>query len=213
MSRRLPAATFQDGLEWLSWFGGWHDHGVWMPLEHWSERDGRRTDWTRLQDPGLLTAWVSSCDHEARQVLLGLPRERFGGGVAVASLLWVMTEGGEQTKRLQAFRPLPSMVLRVGSGSLRLSFWALESALRSQDVERANKRLAYSLGAVQKHADPDRLEIPAPGTCVREGRTRPAPVTVSRLSVDSCGWDIVGRLKDPPDADAWRDRQQGANSA
>jgi hypothetical protein len=83
-------------------------------------------------------------------------------------------------------------------------FWPLEAVHSWQQVRDANRRIAYRLRAVQKHGDPDELVFCAPGTCMRAGRSRPVPVRVARLSVETFTLAaVVGRLKDPPDVRWW----------
>jgi hypothetical protein len=71
---------------------------------------------------------------------------------------------------------------------------------------KLNKRLAYKFSAVQKWSDPDAVVIPAPGTCLREGRSRPSPVRVSRLTDATFRPAVFEEhrfLKDPPDPQQW----------
>jgi hypothetical protein len=53
---------------------------------------------------------------------------------------------------------------------------------------------------VQARGEPDGLWLPAPGTCLRDGRARPVPVRVSRMTLDTW-WpeDVAGALRDPPE--------------
>ncbi len=96
------------------------------------------------------------------------------------------------------------MALQEGSSSRRLLLWALEESVDFFSIEEANRRIAYHLRAVQKHGDPDALRVPAPGTFLRVGRSRPVPVVVSRLEPDFYTVaGVAGRLKEPPPKDAW----------
>ncbi|HET9596155.1 MAG TPA: hypothetical protein VFP65_11270 [Anaeromyxobacteraceae bacterium] len=198
-----------------------------MPLEHHGAA-GRYTAWLQLgeryvrEPAGVeLVRRVQTADLEHNeQVLLGLPRLKRAGGVTHGSAFWVVTEGKTQTARLERFWPQPSLVLRAGSSSRRWSFWPLNFELRWQGLWRGNRNLAYALGATMKHGDPDGLEFPAPGTCLREGRTRPVPVVVERLDVatfDPLG--VIGRrhdgrrwwpvLREAPAPDAWMNAING----
>lgn len=216
------AATFQDALAWLALFLGWGERAAFMPLEHHGA-DGRYT--TSLQLTGRkvaeragaeLVRRVQLADEEHNeQVMLGLPRMIPWGGVACGSAFWVVTEGKAATTRLERFWPQPSLILREGASSRRTSFWPLNFEVKWKGLNRGNRMLAYAIGAVQKHGEPERLEFAAPGTCLRVGRKRPVPVVVERLEVDTFDpLAVIGRrhdgrrwhplLREPPDPDAWR---------
>ena len=86
-------------------------------------------------------------------------------------LAWVESRDSAQ-RVARRFKPLPAVVLRMGSSCRRLCLWPLSEILPWAAVESANKRIAYSLHAPQKYATPDALRIPLPGTFLRIGRTR-----------------------------------------
>lgn len=135
------------------------------------------------------------------QLEVGLPEpKRRGGGPAACSVLWVWVESREQAVLAhRRFRPLPSLVLKMGKSCRRLLIWGLEESVPYVLVVAANKRIAYALRAPQKYAEPERFRAPLPGTFLRVGRRQPAPVLVTRVSEDM--WmrqQIVGHLRDPP---------------
>lgn len=124
-----------------------------------------------------------------------------------STVLWAWVEGTEQVKRAMSFRPMPSMVLRMGTGSRRLLLWSLEEAVGFPRIAPANRRLAYALGATQKFIEPEALRVPLPGSVLLEGRKRPVPVLVTRMVVESfTAGQVVGRLREPPNPNAWRER-------
>ena len=187
----------------LGWPGGWVPMFVTGGPEAWEfwERPGAAGAGERV------AARVRWLDEEySAECALGMGRPSFGFGTTTrVGCLWVVVSGGDQNDRLRRFRPYPSMVLREGGSSRRTALWLLERPLHYADALRANKRIAYRLRAVQKHADPDGFVVPCPGSFLRAGRARPVPIIVTRLVADS--WrsrDLVGRLKDPPVADGWR---------
>lgn len=189
------AATFSEALRALDLLMGWRD--PWMPIDY----GGDRRTWHRCGDPSGLARLIQAWDERwSEEMLLGLPWARMSsGGPCGATILWARVEGKDQTQRAHRFRPLPTMVIREGASSRRLLMWALDEWRDYFDVEKANKRIAYRLRSKQCDGLPERLRVPAPGTCLRVGRTRPVPVVVARLepvffSINA----VAGRLKDPP---------------
>lgn len=140
--------------------------------------------------------------------LFAVPRPRrsvqFAGE---ASALWVRVEGSDQWGRLQRFRPSPTIILREGASSRANALWALDRPLTLGWARRGSERLSHALRAARKHADPDRFVVNPPGSCLREGRSRPVPV-VTHACTDAfyTAREVVGALRDAPDPDAWRDR-------
>lgn len=139
-------------------------------------------------------------DHaENAQVEIGLPEGRRGAGPSRCSVLWAWLESRESAQRAARFKPMPGLVLRMGTSCRRLCIWPLKDVLAWADAESANKKIAYALHAPQKYAQPERLRIPLPGTFLRVGRKQPAPVVITRLELEHyAGGEITGRLKDPP---------------
>jgi hypothetical protein len=135
------------------------------------------------------------------EILLGLPRRtRESEGVAATTVLWAVIDSPAQLKKAQAFKPLPTLALAEGASSRRTLVWALREKLDYYAARNANRRLAYRFGAVQSRGEPDTFWLPAPGSCLRNGRKRPCPVVVARLGYESYAADqVVGRLKSPPE--------------
>jgi hypothetical protein len=135
------------------------------------------------------------------QVEIGLP---LTSGVSV---LWCWTRTPDSTRRASRFRPAPSMVLRFGSGAERLLLWGLGERASWPSIEPHNERVAYALRAPRTRCVPEKLRIPLPGTFVRVGRSRPAPVLVTRMELGEYRLeDVTRRLRMPPAKDAWRQR-------
>jgi len=199
---RLPQARFDEALEWLlicsTWSGGYLRVRLGQqPPHHCCYRQWR--DRGQFGDlPGLVRALDEEYDDE---VLLGLPVNRRGSEhVDTLSVLWARIEGEKQLQFAKKHRPLPSMILQEGTSTRRWLIWSLDRPVPWGVALESNRRLAYAFRGVQKHADPDTLWLPAPGTCLRDGRSRPVPVRVSRMTLDS--WDagvVVGGLKSPPE--------------
>ena len=149
---------------------------------------------------------------ESAQLEIGLPEREHGLGPSQSTVLWAWLEQKDSVVRAaRRFRPPPAIVLRMGLSCRRLCIWPLREVLPWALVEGANKRIAYALHAPQKYALPEALRIPLPGTFLRLGRSRPAPVLVTRLELDSYGREAVtGRLRDPPPPWIQRQRESGA---
>lgn len=189
------AAQFAETLRALDTVMGWHH--PWLPIDY----GGDKRTWHRCGNGRGLERIVRMWDERwSEEMLLRLPEpDTKGRGPFGATVLWARVEGKDQLARARRFRPLPTIVLREGSSSRRLLMWALDEWGDYFDVEKANKRIAYRLHAKQCDGLPERLRVPAPGTCLRIGRTRPVPVVVARLEPVRFSINAVaGRLKDPP---------------
>lgn len=203
--RSVQAAQFDQALHALELMLGFS--GGYMPM--WLERPGRRRRYFHAVGvPGagrLLVDLVRTADERhSDEILLGLPESQPWHGPTRGTVLWCRVEGKDQLARARRFRPLPSLVLAEGSTTRRLLIWALRRAVPYHELEDANRKIAYALRATQKHGVPENLRIPAPGTCLRVGKSRPVPVVVSRLTTASyLAPQIVGRLKQPPEIKWW----------
>jgi hypothetical protein len=206
-ARQLHAAPHGEAcqafLAMTAWWGGWLP----VRLGSWAYQDfawrcptSSRARWRDLA--GLVADLENEHDDD---VLLGMPQTRPNvGGVGKVSVLWARVTGKEQLAWARKFRPLPTFVLQEGGGSSRVLFWWLERTIPWADAVALNRRLAYKFGAVQKFSDPDLLWINAPGTSMRDGRARPAPVRVARLTTASFQPAVFERhrgLKEPPARD------------
>lgn len=138
---------------------------------------------------------------DSSQVEIGLPEAQPRvGGPAQCTVLWCWLESRDSVWRAwKRFQPDPTLVLRMGSSCRRLALWALNEPVPYVSLEPANKRIAYALHAPQKYALPEKLRIPLPGTFLRVGRKRPAPVLVTKMEIDNtyARSQVVATLKDP----------------
>src|SRR4051794_10855387 len=129
------------------------------------------------------------------------PRTRRHGGrdaVAQAFVLWADCDGDAAVAALARFEPAPAIVIASGTGTNCHAYWPLTAPLARDELERANRRLAYALGADPASADAARI-LRIPGTLSHKHRP-PAPVVALRLDVERRlpAADIVGVLPDPP---------------
>jgi hypothetical protein len=129
------------------------------------------------------------------------PRTRRHGGrdaVTRAFVLWADCDGDDAVAALADFEPAPSIVIASGSGSNCHAYWPLTEPLARDEIERANRRLAYALGADPASADAARI-LRVPGTLSHK-HDPPAAVDAIRLDTDNRvdAADVVGLLPDPP---------------
>jgi hypothetical protein len=205
------AAQFQTALNALLLMTTWGSH-KWVDIER--HRGGEVShSWAPVRDRrdrARTVRLVQRLDQKwSPEILIPLPRQKLGWGtVGESTVLWCRIDGHDQLTRARRFRPLPTLVLQEGASSRRLLLWALTEPVSWDVCVDLNRRIAYALRAVQKWADPDLLRIPAPGTCLRAGRSRPTPVRVGRLSTEMFEPAFAGRLRKPPPADAWMTGQR-----
>lgn len=184
--------------------------GQWVPMELSNALDDFRVrrPWHDTRGDWRLGARVRYADESVSddvRLSLGRPKRSWGmaGG---AHFLWAFTESKRELARLRAFPCRPTMVVRAKQA--RWALWLMPRPVGYAHVLRANRRLSYALETKRKTADPDNFWIPAPGTCVRRDVRQPRPVTVELLE-PTLEWtmtQLVGSLRDAPDADAWRER-------
>ena len=180
----------------------------WMPVERRRDPNVRKLGWHHCGVPGSHRRFADHVraqdERWSMEVAFGLPRrQRWADGPVRSTVLWVMVSGADQVKRAARLRPAPTLAIREGSSSRRWLVWWLERPIFILDAEQRNRRIAYAVRATQKHGR-DGVWFPAPGSFLRVGRSRPLPVTCSRLTTASYEPDAVtGRLKEPPPADAW----------
>ena len=129
------------------------------------------------------------------------PRTRRHGGrdaVARAFALWADCDGEHAVAALRAFEPAPSIVVASGTGSNCHAYWPLSQPLAGDEVERANRRLAFALGADPASADAARI-LRVPSTLSHK-HDPPVVVEAIRLDTDRrlSAADVTGSLHDPP---------------
>lgn len=129
------------------------------------------------------------------------PRTRRCGGrdaVRRAFVLWADCDGQDAVSALADFEPAPDVVIGSGTGGNCHAYWPLVDPITSDELERANRRLAYALGADLACADAARI-LRVPGTLSHK---HDPPTRVETLRhhpgrrVDAT--DVVGALPDPP---------------
>jgi hypothetical protein len=129
------------------------------------------------------------------------PRTRRHGGrdaVERAYVLWADCDGKDAVAALADFEPAPPVVIASGTGSNCHIYWPLSTPLGRDEVEHANRRLAYALGADPAATDASRI-LRVPGT---NSWKHDPPAAVAALRLDThrtfAVEDVVGSLADPP---------------
>lgn len=196
-----PLVPLQPVLRAIDTVLGWKDR--WMPVERRRDESVKRC-WHHCGDGAALATLVTRADELwSDEVHLGLPERERGKLPCGATVLWARIEGKQQLKAAHRFRPLPSIAIQ--EGARRWLIWPVNTWLPYFEVEERNRKIAYRLGATQKYGLPEEFWLPAPGTCMRVGRSRPVPVVCRRLEPQVFSPDAVtARLKEPPAKDAWR---------
>lgn len=136
---------------------------------------------------------------EQHNVFMGCaPRTRREGtadAIERVWCLWADCDDHGALERLQAFRPLPNLVVRSGSDDSAHGYWQLDKPLSPAWARRANLRLALALGADRAATDAARILRPA-GT-LNHKHDPPRPVVCTRLELDVHTFAaIVGGLPD-----------------
>lgn len=129
------------------------------------------------------------------------PRTRRHGGrdaVERAFVLWADCDGEDAVAALRDFEPAPAILVASGTESNCHAYWPLIAPLLADDVERANRRLAFALGADAASADAARI-LRVPSTLSHKHKP-PTAVEVIRLDITRrvAPGDVVGSLADPP---------------
>jgi CHC2 zinc finger/RepB DNA-primase from phage plasmid len=114
-----------------------------------------------------------------------------------AGVVWADCDGPESVEALRRFRPAPSMVVASGSGLNRHAYWFLHEPVEIEELECANRRLAFALGADRASTDGARILRPAGSLSFKH---RP-PTAVRLLLVDGEARfgveDVVRGLREP----------------
>jgi hypothetical protein len=154
---------------------------------------------------GAATCWVPCVKRRPFMRLIDQPdtrvsfvprTEQHPMALGPAWVLWVRLERPACAQALARLPIGPTLVVREGRSSRRWALWSLSRPLRGAWITQANERLAYALKGRRGAADASTL-MPSPfspGKAFVEYESR--NVYPAR--------EIVGRLRDAPDADGWR---------
>lgn len=134
-----------------------------------------------------------------------LPRWRAAGSrrdvAGGARVVWADCDEQPAGTALAQFASPPSLVVRSGTQGHRHVYWLLDETATVADVQRANGRLAFALGADSRSAEAARILRP-PGT-FNHKHSPPTAVVLESCDVERCYvlHELVGHLPDAPD---WR---------
>lgn len=124
-----------------------------------------------------------------------------------ANVLWAAGQGEKFAAALRAFKPRPTVVVREGQTTRYAAVWALSGLLERRWLEQANRRLSAHLGGKSQSARPDYM-MRVPGSLVKYGRRDPLRVRAHAFPELYDPAEVVGRLRDGPDPNAWRKRNR-----
>lgn len=147
---------------------------------------------------------------ESTDVYVGAaPRARPAGtrdAIERVPLLWVDCDSEESFNRLGEFSPEPTCVIASGTEFHAHAWWRLEKAIPPAAAERANRRLAYAIGADLKVCDRARIMRPP---CTFNYKTDPPrPVTMMNITGNVYNVaSVVSGLPDPPDMNLPREHR------
>ncbi len=133
------------------------------------------------------------------------PRVRAEGTAAAVERCWTLwcdLDNPDALARLRDFPPLPSIVIRTGSGGGH-AYWALRRSIPREWAQRANRRIALALGGDMAATDPARILRPVSSLNHKTTPARPVVCTWLQPNVFTID-QVVGSL---PDTDHYRPRQ------
>jgi hypothetical protein len=163
-----------------------------------TDRAGMRQRFFHKPQAAAVAATVLS---QTGDVYVGCaPRSRRAGGkdaVEHGWVLWVDCDDPQAISALGRFDPQPGIVVRTSGRGLH-AYWPLEQPLPAAELERANRRLAYALGACQS-AVTNAAAVLRPPATVSWKYDPPTPVTLERYTGERFSVDqVAGELQEPP---------------
>lgn len=183
---------------YLSMLFGAEPAGAFVETRKRLHRGGMGQDFHAVGDRARLGRLIEALGRETDLYVGVAPRSRQEGcrdAVEHVHALWADCDEPEAIAALDRFKPVPSMVVDSGRG--RHAYWSLWPPATPDEAERANRRIAYALGADLRATDAARILRP-PGT-FNWKTGEPMPVNVERTSVAIFTVEqVAGELADPP---------------
>jgi hypothetical protein len=159
---------------------------------------------------GSATCWVPTHKRRAFVELMlepdvrvsFVPRtERDAFAVAQTHVLWARLERPASADLLSRLPVGPTLVIREGRSSRRTALWALSRPVSGDWIARGNERLSHACKGRRRTADPSSLfESPFSPDKTYVEYEDAGPFHTAR--------EIVGRLRDAPATDGWRNQVQ-----
>jgi hypothetical protein len=172
----------------LLWGDGEHRHEVQLRYE-----GERVVCWIPCHHRERLTRLLDYEDCFVSAVPRGRRHDSLSWGPA--HMLWAFFSRPDSCRRLERFRPAPTLVWREGRSSRRWAAWGLSAPLSPAFVQQATERLSHYLGGLRKAGRPDALiASPFSGRWAVEFH-QPETYTPRQ---------IVGGLRDAPDPHQWK---------
>jgi hypothetical protein len=166
-------------------------------------RDGRMAQaFAPVGERGTLSTVIAALAAEHDVYVGVLPRWRRSGGrdavVGDCRTVWVDLDTDVATRVLEPIDPAPSLVVASGAAGHLHAYWSLRRAEPPLVMERANRRLAWALGA--DLASTDAARILRPPATVNHLRGGAAVALADAIALGgACHLsDLVGGLVDPP---------------
>jgi hypothetical protein len=132
-----------------------------------------------------------------------LPRWLPAGGrsavVGDCRTVWVDLDTDVAVRALEPVDPAPSLVLASGSPGHLHVYWSLSRAEPPAVIERANRRLAWALGADLASTDAARILRPPATVNHARGNAVVRLIDAALIGEECRLADLVGGLADPPD--------------
>ncbi len=178
----------------------------------WRVRNGMAQRFIRVADRDTALRLIPAVATDTDVYVAVLPRWRPDGGRAAVvgdcRTVWVDLDTTLAARALEPVDPPPSLVVASGTPGHLHAYWSLRRAEPPAVIERANRRLAWALGA--DLASTDSARILRPPATINHAREGTAVRLVDDISVgDACRLgNLVGGLTDPPDQPAATSRRR-----
>jgi hypothetical protein len=155
---------------------------------------------------GTATCWVPCVRRRPFEHLLTEPdvrvsfvprTERHAFALGKSYVLWARLERPACANLLGRMPVPPTLVIREGRSSRRTALWALSRPVSGDWITKGNERLSHACQGRRGAADPSSL-FPSPFSPDKtyvEYENEGSPHTAR---------EIVGRLRDAPDTDGWK---------
>lgn len=133
-----------------------------------------------------------------------VPRtERNSFAIGPAHILWARLDRPDCADRLARLPVGPTLVVREGRSSRRYALWALSRPVSGDWIDRANARLSHACKGRRGAGTATQL-ILSPFTRLTNAHRAVRVYVEYESETYATAREIVGRLSDAPDRDAWK---------
>lgn len=198
----LPITAWEQAkvfCQFLAVASGWKPRGATFPMLEVRTKAERGMRQSFHVDP-TEAAVRALVDGEHTDAYVGvLARTRPDGGAASvvpqARVIWVECDTEESVVRLLEHPIQPTMIVRSSRGKAH-AYWSLRTPLDTELIVRANKRLAYHLGADMRATDKARI-LRVPGTWNHKYDPPQRVLTHELETRLTSARELVAHLEDP----------------